>query len=54
MTLIKSFFLILFYISGHAGHDEPPARSIRKVPLLAGNENLYSLQAQVKHKVRQY
>lgn len=43
-------FLILFP-TGHAGHDEPPATSLRKVPPLCGNEDKYNLDAQIKHKV---
>lgn len=40
------------WLIGHQGHDDPPATSIRKVPSLAGNEKLYDLDGQVKHKVR--
>lgn len=35
---------------GHAGHDEPPATSTRKVPPLKGNETAFDLDAQVRHK----
>lgn len=43
--------LFLFKSTGHAGHDEPPVTSLRKVPPLSGNEDKYNLDAQVKHKV---
>lgn len=39
------------WVIGHAGHDEPPKSSIRKIPPLAGNEAKYGLHAQVQHKV---
>lgn len=39
------------WVIGHVGHDDPPATSIRKVPKLKGNEELYDLNGQVKHKV---
>lgn len=49
-----AFILSIFFSMiqpGHAGHDEPPDSSLRKVPLLRGNENKYNLDAQIKHKV---
>lgn len=36
---------------GHAGHDDPPTESGLIVPPLEGNEHLYNLQGQLKHKV---
>lgn len=42
---------MIFKLTGHAGHDEPPETSLRKVPPLHGNEDKYNLDAQVKHKV---
>lgn len=40
------------WLIGHQGHDDPPSTSIRKVPNLEGNEKLYDLDGQIKHKVR--
>lgn len=40
------------WLIGHQGHDDPPATSIRKVPQLEGNERLYDLDGQIKHKVK--
>lgn len=37
--------------SGHAGHDEPPSRSARKVPPLEGNEAKFGLAGQLQHKI---
>lgn len=41
------------WVISHLGHDDPPASSIRKVPELNGNEQLYDLDGQIKHKVRE-
>lgn len=49
--------ILFFCIAGHAGHDEPPARSARKIPALEGNEAKYGLAGQLEHKaefIRQY
>lgn len=40
------------WILSQLGHDDPPATSIRKVPALKGNEKVYDLDGQIKHKVR--
>ncbi|XP_063697459.1 lipid droplet-associated hydrolase [Culicoides brevitarsis] len=37
---------------GHAGHDDPPRNSEKKVPRLKGNEQLFNLQGQIHHKMR--
>uniref|UniRef100_U5EJC0 Lipid droplet-associated hydrolase n=1 Tax=Corethrella appendiculata TaxID=1370023 RepID=U5EJC0_9DIPT len=40
------------WVIGHAGHDEEPESVYKKkVPILAGNEELFNLDAQIKHKV---
>ncbi|KAG4071816.1 hypothetical protein HA402_005977 [Bradysia odoriphaga] len=39
------------WVIGHAGHDEPPETSLRRVPPLRGNEDKYNLDAQIKHKL---
>ncbi|CAD7089063.1 unnamed protein product [Hermetia illucens] len=39
------------WVIGHAGHDEPSASSVRKVPPLSGNESKFELNAQLKHKI---
>lgn len=36
---------------GHAGHDDPSSNSGLIVPPMEGNEHLYDLQGQLKHKV---
>jgi len=36
---------------GHAGHDDPPEASIREVPQLSGNEELFNLDGQIRHKI---
>lgn len=33
------------------GHDNPPANSLRQVPQLEGNEELFDLEAQIIHKM---
>lgn len=45
-TIVDTIFRL-----GHAGHDEPPKSSVRKVPPLMGNESKFDLDAQVQHKV---
>lgn len=42
---------IPIWLIGHAGHDEPPKSSIRKVPPLSGNESKFNLDGQIKHKI---
>ena len=42
---------IPIWLIGHQGHDDPPANSIRKVPALEGNERLFDLEGQIRHKV---
>ena len=44
-------FFIWCKFQGHAGHDEPPHTSIRKVPALIGNEHKFGLHAQLDHKI---
>ncbi|KAH8371052.1 hypothetical protein KR093_006002 [Drosophila rubida] len=39
------------WVIGHAGHDDPPAASIREVPQLSGNQELFNLDGQITHKV---
>ncbi|XP_037940139.1 lipid droplet-associated hydrolase-like [Teleopsis dalmanni] len=39
------------WVIGHMGHDDPPATSIREVPQLKGNEELFDLNAQIRHKI---
>ena len=39
------------YVSGHAGHDEPKPELKLIVPPLKSNNDLYSLQGQVNHKI---
>ena len=36
---------------GNAGHDDPSKKSGLIVPAMEGNEHLYDLQGQLKHKV---
>ncbi|KAH8408718.1 hypothetical protein KR215_011485 [Drosophila sulfurigaster] len=39
------------WVIGHAGHDDPPAASIREVPQLSGNQELFNLDGQITHKI---
>ncbi|ALC42990.1 CG9186 [Drosophila busckii] len=39
------------WVIGHAGHDDPPEASIREVPQLTGNEELFNLNGQITHKI---
>ena len=39
---------------GHAGHDDPSSQSGLIVPQMEGNEHLYDLQGQLKHKVSSF
>ncbi|XP_064540139.1 lipid droplet-associated hydrolase [Drosophila montana] len=39
------------WVIGHAGHDDPPEASIREVPQLSGNEELFNLGGQIAHKI---
>ncbi|XP_068143360.1 LOW QUALITY PROTEIN: lipid droplet-associated hydrolase [Drosophila tropicalis] len=39
------------WVIGHAGHDDPPEASIREVPQLSGNEELFNLDGQIRHKI---
>ncbi|XP_030386262.1 lipid droplet-associated hydrolase [Scaptodrosophila lebanonensis] len=39
------------WVIGHAGHDDPPESSIREVPQLSGNEEIFNLDGQIKHKI---
>lgn len=39
------------WVIGHLGHDDPPPQSIREVPPLVGNEAIFDLENQVKHKL---
>lgn len=39
------------WIIGHAGHESPSKDSVRKMPPLKGNGQLYDLEGQIKHKV---
>lgn len=45
----KYSFSVIF--KGHVGHDDPPSSSLRQVPDLADNEQLFDLNAQIAHKV---
>lgn len=42
---------IIAFIIGHAGHDDPPESSLREVPQLKGNEELFDLDGQIRHKI---
>ncbi|EDV96411.1 lipid droplet-associated hydrolase [Drosophila grimshawi] len=39
------------WVIGHAGHEDPPEASIREVPQLSGNEELFNLNGQLAHKL---
>lgn len=39
-----------FHFLGHAGHDDPPENSLREVPQLKGNEEMFDLDGQIRHK----
>ncbi|XP_061401661.1 lipid droplet-associated hydrolase-like [Musca vetustissima] len=39
------------WVIGHAGHDDPPENSLREVPQLKGNEELFDLDGQIRHKI---
>ncbi|XP_023164862.2 lipid droplet-associated hydrolase [Drosophila hydei] len=39
------------WVIGHAGHDDPPEASIREVPQLSGNAELFNLKGQIDHKI---
>ncbi|XP_013112718.1 lipid droplet-associated hydrolase [Stomoxys calcitrans] len=38
------------WVIGHVGHDDPPENSLREVPQLKGNEEIFDLDGQIKHK----
>ncbi|SPP84752.1 lipid droplet-associated hydrolase [Drosophila guanche] len=50
-TLQKQLGDLPVWVIGHAGHDDPPEASIREVPQLTGNEEIFNLDGQIKHKV---
>uniref|UniRef100_D3TPK1 Lipid droplet-associated hydrolase n=1 Tax=Glossina morsitans morsitans TaxID=37546 RepID=D3TPK1_GLOMM len=39
------------WVVGHLGHENPPETSLREVPQLKGNEELFDLDSQVRHKI---
>lgn len=43
---------IAVWAIGHAGHEPPVGATERDVPPLKGNEELYKMNGQIKHKVR--
>ncbi|EDW50030.1 lipid droplet-associated hydrolase [Drosophila sechellia] len=50
-TLQKELGDLPVWVIGHAGHDDPPEASIREVPQLSGNEELFNLDGQIRHKI---
>lgn len=50
-TLQKELVDLPVWVIGHAGHDDPPEASIREVPQLSGNEELFNLDGQIRHKI---
>ncbi|XP_001352453.2 lipid droplet-associated hydrolase [Drosophila pseudoobscura] len=50
-TLQKQLGDLPVWVIGHAGHDDPPEASIREVPQLTGNEEIFNLDGQIKHKL---
>ncbi|XP_075161529.1 lipid droplet associated hydrolase sturkopf [Haematobia irritans] len=38
------------WVIGHVGHDDPPENSLREVPQLKGNEEIFDLDGQIRHK----
>uniref|UniRef100_A0A1A9ZAV3 Lipid droplet-associated hydrolase n=1 Tax=Glossina pallidipes TaxID=7398 RepID=A0A1A9ZAV3_GLOPL len=50
VRLILNICVFLIY-SGHLGHENPPETSLREVPQLKGNEELFDLDSQVRHKI---
>lgn len=41
----------VYLLLGHVGHDDPPKNSIREVPQLKGNEEIFDLNGQLRHKI---
>ncbi|KNC34320.1 hypothetical protein FF38_05989 [Lucilia cuprina] len=39
------------WVIGHLGHDDPPESSLREVPQLKGNEEIFDLEGQIRHKI---
>ncbi|KAH8234594.1 hypothetical protein KR032_000318 [Drosophila birchii] len=50
-TLQRELGDLPVWVIGHAGHDDPPEASIREVPQLSGNEELFNLDGQIRHKI---